>query len=102
MKRVLITVSAVVALFAFASMAFAVAPGKTVTYAGGKEGKVIFDGKKHADAKLACKECHPKPFAMKKSAKITKADHVAGKFCGVCHDGKKAFDQKDCTKCHKK
>lgn len=102
MKRVLIVVCALVALFAFASVALAVAPGKTVNYADGKEGKVIFDGKKHADAKLTCKDCHPAPFAMKKAAKITQADHVAGKFCGKCHDGKKAFDQKDCTKCHKK
>jgi c(7)-type cytochrome triheme protein len=39
---------------------------------------------------------------MKKAAKITQADHVAGKFCGKCHDGKKAFDQKECAKCHKK
>jgi c(7)-type cytochrome triheme protein len=28
-----------------------------------------------------------------------------GKFCGTCHDGKKAFSVKapaDCVKCHKK
>ena len=41
---------------------------------------------------------------MKKgTAKITKADHVPGKFCGKCHDGKKAFAQEgNCDKCHKK
>ena len=42
---------------------------------------------------------------MKKgTAKITKADHVPGKFCGKCHDGKKAFaqDEANCGKCHKK
>lgn len=102
MNRVLILLCAFAVMVVFASVALAVGPGKTVEYAGGKEGKVIFDGKSHADAKLACKDCHPATFAMKKTAKITRADHVAGKFCGKCHDGKRAFDQKECAKCHKK
>jgi len=83
-------------------------------YKGGDLGEVTFDGKAH-NTKLGpgkCMECHKgnTPFAMKKpgsegSAKITKADHVDGKFCGVCHNGTKAFAWKegsDCTKCHKK
>jgi c(7)-type cytochrome triheme protein len=83
-------------------------------YKGGDLGEVTFDGKAH-NTKLGpgkCMECHKgnTPFAMKKpgaegSAKITKADHVAGKFCGVCHDGTKAFgwmEGSDCAKCHKK
>jgi len=85
-------------------------------YKGGDLGKVIFDGKLHND-KLGpgkCVECHKMPenvpFPMKSpgmegSAKMKLEDHVDGKFCGVCHDGKKAFDWKpgaDCTKCHKK
>jgi c(7)-type cytochrome triheme protein len=102
MKRALIGVLAVVVCFTFLGTALAVAPGKTVEYPGGAEGKVIFDGKAHADAKLACKDCHPNPFAMKKAAKITKADHEAGKSCFTCHNGTKAFAQKDCAKCHKK
>ena len=101
-KRFLMTAFVLVALFVFSGMAIAVGSGKTVIFADGKEGKVIFDGTKHANAKLVCKECHPAPFAMKKAAKITMADHVPGKFCGKCHEGKKAFDQKDCAKCHKK
>jgi c(7)-type cytochrome triheme protein len=83
-------------------------------YKGGDLGEVTFDGKAH-NIKLGpgkCMECHKgnTPFAMKKpgtegSAKITKTDHVDGKFCGVCHDSKKSFDWKegsDCAKCHKK
>jgi len=83
-------------------------------YKGGDLGEVTFDGKAH-NTKLGpgkCMECHKgnTPFAMKKpgsegSAKITKADHVDGKFCGVCHNGTKSFAWKegsDCTKCHKK
>ena len=34
--------------------------------------------------------------------KITMANINAGKACGICHNDKKAFGTKDCTKCHKK
>jgi len=43
---------------------------------------------------------------MKKGTdKLTMAAMNEGKFCGACHDGKKAFSVKapaDCVKCHKK
>lgn len=39
---------------------FAIAPGKTVDFAGGSAGKVIFDGKSHADAGL--KQFRPRYF----------------------------------------
>jgi c(7)-type cytochrome triheme protein len=30
-------------------------------------------------------------------------DIYAGKFCGVCHNGERAFDaQSNCTRCHVK
>ncbi len=102
MKQALTLVCALVVLFAFVSVAMAVGPGKTVQFPNGKQGKVVFDGKSHADAKLTCKDCHPDPFAMKKSVKISKADHDSGKYCFKCHDGKKTFGSKDCAKCHKK
>jgi c(7)-type cytochrome triheme protein len=89
-------------------------------YKDGDLGKVTFDGKLH-NAKLGpgkCMECHKgnTPFAMKKPGtegcvKVTKADHVAGKYCGTCHDGTKEVggtkvfgwqEGSDCTKCHKK
>ena len=89
---------------------------KALEYNKSTFGKVIFDGKLHND-KLGpgkCTECHKngkEPFGMKMpgtegSAKITSADHVSGKSCGVCHDGKKAFamstpDFSTCAKCHK-
>ena len=88
--------------------AVAVPSGKTVEFAGGDKGKVVFDGKVHGDKGLKCADCHtnPKLFAMKKGAeKITMADINAGKFCGSCHDGKKGFkadDAANCDKCHKK
>jgi c(7)-type cytochrome triheme protein len=43
---------------------------------------------------------------MKKDAgKAKMADINAGKSCGTCHNGDKAFkssDATDCTKCHKR
>jgi c(7)-type cytochrome triheme protein len=83
-------------------------PAGKVEFAGGDKGKVTFDAKTHADKGLKCPDCHTKPklFEMKKGKdKITMKDMNEGKFCGGCHDGKKAFSVKaeaDCAKCHKK
>jgi c(7)-type cytochrome triheme protein len=44
-------------------------------------------------------------FQMKKGAQIKMADLNAGKLCGECHNGTKAFktsDAANCGKCHKK
>ena len=91
---------------AFVGNVMAVPGGKTVEFAGGDKGKVVFDGKAHADKGLKCAECHPKIFPMKKgTTKITMAEMNAGKFCGECHNGTKAFksgDEANCAKCHKK
>lgn len=103
--RVLTTMLTLLIAIAFVGSAMAVPAGKTIEYAGGAAGKVVFDGKVHADKGNKCNDCHTKIFPMKKGGtKITKADHVAGKFCGTCHDGKKAFaqDEANCGKCHKK
>jgi len=89
----------------FVGSVMAVPPGKTVEYAGGGTGKVVFDGKVHADKGLKCNDCHTKIFQMKKAATMKMADMNAGKFCGECHNGTKAFATKDaanCGKCHKK
>ena len=83
-------------------------PAGKVEFAGGALGKVTFDAKVHADKGAKCENCHTKPklFAMKKGTdKLTMKDMNAGKFCGTCHNGKKAFATKDaasCAKCHKK
>lgn len=103
----------IVAVFLAAMMfignAMAVPPGQKKDYAGGPMGKVVFDGKAHADKKLMCPACHtsPKLFEQKKGGtpKMTMAAMNEGKFCGACHDGTKAFSVKapaDCAKCHKK
>jgi len=87
--------------------AMAVPAGKTLDWES-PQGKVTFDGKLHADKGLKCADCHTKPaiFKMKKGSTAMKmADLNAGKFCGECHNGAKAFktdDKANCVKCHKK
>jgi c(7)-type cytochrome triheme protein len=104
MKSITAGMVAVITIFCAGSVQ-AIQPGKTVTWET-PMGKVIFDGKNHADAKVACLDCHSKIFKMKKgSTTFTMADINAGKFCGKCHNGKRAFaanDKDNCEICHKK
>lgn len=104
--RITVLLLTILIAVAFVGSAFAVPAGKTVEYAGGDAGKVVFDGKTHADKGLKCGDCHTKIFKMKKGSEImTMADMNAGKNCGTCHNGEKAFKSSDaanCAKCHKK
>jgi c(7)-type cytochrome triheme protein len=105
MKKVIVL--ALVVVLALAATAFAVPAGKTVEFDGKGGGKVVFDGKVHADKGNKCADCHQSGlFKMKKGGDvITMKDMEAGKFCGGCHNGTKAFGVKDaasCAKCHKK
>src|SRR3972149_8243145 len=86
-KKMRIATAAIAVLMAvmFAGSAMAVPPGKTVEWEKG--GKVVFDGKTHADKGLKCNDCHTKLFQMKKGAfKMTKEDHGTDKGCGACHN----------------
>lgn len=70
-------------------------------------GPVTFSHENHVNkAKNKCTDCHTKIFPMKKQdLKMTQASFGEGKYCGTCHNGKKAFsatDKADCVKCHKK
>jgi c(7)-type cytochrome triheme protein len=102
MKKFVIIALAFLVTFVLVASALAVGPGKTVEFQKG--GKVIFDGTIHSKAK--CNACHPALFKMKKGAdEMTMKDMEAGKFCGACHNGTKAFSVKDtakCGTCHKK
>jgi len=108
--KIIITIMALLASVVFIGGAMAVPPGKTLEFAGGDKGKVVFVGKEHAEKGLKCKDCHPAIFPMKGpgkegTAKITMADIKAGKYCGTCHNGEKAFkasNEANCGKCHKK
>lgn len=89
-----------IAAVAFSGIATAVPPGKTVEFKVKGMPDVVFDGKVHAAKGLKCNACHTKVFKMKKGAdKITMAAIKQGKFCGACHDGKKAFKANDPAKC---
>ena len=100
--------SVILAAVMWVGAAVATPAGVKVEFAGGDAGKVTFDGKVHADKKLQCPACHPKPFQMKKgTTKTTMAYIGAGKACGTCHNGEagkafKATDPANCAKCHKK
>jgi c(7)-type cytochrome triheme protein len=107
MKKLLVMALVVIVSLAMAVAAFAVPAGKTVEFDGKGAGKVVFDGKMHADKGLKCADCHQSGlFKMKKGGDVlTMKDMDAGKSCGACHNGTKAFDVKDkasCAKCHKK
>jgi c(7)-type cytochrome triheme protein len=104
MKKLIALALMAAVTFVLAGSVFAVGPGKTVEFDGKGAGKVVFDGGVHKAAK--CAECHPALFKMKKgSTMMTMKDMEAGKACGACHNGTKAFGVKDaatCAKCHKK
>ena len=77
------------------------------TFDDGAQGKVVFSHEKHLAKIEKCTECHTKLFKMTKGQRSSfkMADLNAGKACGACHDGKKAFGVKeaaDCQKCHHK
>ena len=88
-----------------ATSAGAVPSGKTAEW-DAPMGKVTFDGKVHADKGLKCLDCHSKIFKIKKgSTEMKMAEINAGKFCGECHNGTKAFETnnpENCVRCHKK
>ncbi len=101
MRYLRLLVLAVCGTLALPMSVAAVGPGKTLTWAGGGKGRVLFEGSEHAEKGYTCKDCHPGLFSMKKgSAAITMAALDAGRFCGACHNGAIAFSTKDAKKCH--
>lgn len=66
----------------------------------------IFHADKHLKQGLKCTDCHNKDiFPEKKfgAAKITMKSIAAGKHCGFCHNGQKAFGiTGKCNMCHPK
>jgi c(7)-type cytochrome triheme protein len=66
---------------------------------------VVFAHGTHVDpARPACTVCHPREFRILKAsprrAPVTHAEMDKGRYCGACHDGKKAFALDDCAACH--
>lgn len=74
-----------------------------ITFTAKTQGDVTFKHSVHIEKKLACKDCHPGIFKMKKGGSGVTMDAInKGEFCSKCHNGEKAFAAKDCAKCHKK
>lgn len=69
---------------------------------------VVFPHWSHR-ARYTCRVCHIElEFAMRSGGSgITRGKYLAGKFCGACHNGTKAFSVRDeeprqCDRCHMK
>ncbi len=104
MKKLLILAS--VMIFCAVSVAVAVPPGKTLEFSKSSMGTVTFSGKIHKEAGIKCSECHNKdvfPKMKQGTVTITMAEIYEGKYCGVCHNGQRAFEaKKNCNRCHVK
>ena len=94
----------VLVLLVGTGIALAVPGGKTLEFKNSSMGTVKFDGEVHKKAGLVCKECHNDgmfPKMKQGTVKITMEQIYAGKLCGTCHNGKKAFEAKgNCQRCH--
>jgi c(7)-type cytochrome triheme protein len=82
-----------------ASDGLAVDGDNTLSYRGGAQGRVIFDGRTHAAKGLACGACHSKLFPTQKTGLITMGDHGTDGKCFACHNGQRA--SATCTDCHR-
>jgi c(7)-type cytochrome triheme protein len=104
-RMIMATVAAALCTLAIlVGNASAVGPDKTITWAGGGKGAVLFDGKKHAEKGYVCKDCHHGLFSMKYgTARMTHAALKQGHYCGACHNGTLSFstvDEGKCFVCH--
>jgi len=102
MRRMIILV--VVTTFISSGLALAVQGDKVIEFKNSSMGTVKFDGALHNKAATGCKECHTDgmfPKMKQGTTKITMEEIYAGKLCGACHNGVKAFEAKaNCQRCH--
>jgi c(7)-type cytochrome triheme protein len=89
------------------SYAWAVTGGGDIIFDTEGMPSVVFSHDNHVGAaKKKCSECHYGIYTNHSQHKaVGMAAMRAGKSCGTCHDGKKAFSvavMRDCGKCHKK
>lgn len=77
-----------------------IAPATSLVYKSKDADPVTFSHAKHM-AKAKCSDCHTKIWPMQKGVrKMTMENMYEGKYCGTCHNEKKAFAITDCAKCH--
>jgi c(7)-type cytochrome triheme protein len=102
MQKLILLIAAT--LFLCSGVALAVPAGKTLEFSEGPMGVVKFDGTLHKEAGNVCKDCHNAemfPKMKQGTVAITMDQIYAGKLCGVCHNGNRAFDaQGNCARCH--
>jgi c(7)-type cytochrome triheme protein len=108
-----IVLSIVVALvLAFAASAAGEAPLRLppdLVFRGaeGSPGMVTFDHGSHLNEKKPeCTTCHPAVFRILKTGSTAplRVDHAsmdAGRQCGACHNGTRAFGLDQCALCHR-
>lgn len=85
------------------SVAWAAVGGGTITFKVSGAKNVVFSHDNHAGTKmLKCSECHNAVFSTRAHHfKATMKDMQAGRSCGTCHNGQRAFDvRSNCTRCH--
>ena len=102
MKKASLGLLAVLLLVSFG---YATVGGGDVMFEVKNAGNVVFSHNNHVGGVgLKCTDCHDSIYVTKAKHKTAyMAQMQKGKSCGVCHNGKKAFDVKaDCNKCHKK
>ena len=88
------------------STATATGKGGRIIYRGGREGRVVFDGRIHASKGFTCRDCHTdymntglQLFETHKKGLISFEDHEKEIKCFACHNGKTVFAE--CSKCHR-
>jgi c(7)-type cytochrome triheme protein len=104
LKRTILFAGCAAALMATTS--HAVPPGLMREFEVKGMGNVVFNGRIHAERGLICGDCHSKIFKPELRGNAISMDAITqGKFCGACHNGKKAFNagnSANCKRCHKK
>ncbi len=106
MKAGFFVATALAAVVVFCSgIAAAKVGGGDVEYKPKGAGKVLFQHEYHVKLKgMRCNSCHYKPFQMSTGSYKMKMETLTkGQFCGLCHNGKDAFDlvsEKNCKRCH--
>ncbi len=94
------------AFFFLAGTALAIPMGHAPIVFKNMMGDVTVTPEMHLGKGLTCADCHknlkPVPFKMKFGAdRFTMNDIRNGRYCGSCHNGKKAFAPAgNCMKCH--
>ena len=89
----------------FSAKGAAAGPPAITFASAGSPGPVTFTHATHLARGAKCADCHPGLFKMQKgNVSLTMDAMAAGKACGACHNGKKAFEVMDgdkCATCHK-